>query len=270
MNLHQSRILLRPRKLAETFDLALRWCWSAGGSLYLKLSIALLLPAVFACYALRVFAELEWLQVWLVAIVLAMFLQGPFTVAASRLMFEPEVTARSVLAHFAKRSGAYLFAWIATRVLQLIGLLTVLGWPFTWAYSAFMYEAILLEGHGGVAGVRRGGGFASGQVPNIVTMGIGLLVAHVVIVIAADQVGYVLLDFTLQVGRPFDALFEHGGSLMALVGFFAAVPYLVSVRFLQYIDARTRRDGWDLQASFVGLLVAEQTAQEKRTGTVSE
>lgn len=269
MNLHQSRIILRPRKLAETFDLALRWCSSVGRALYLKLSVVLLLPAALGCYALRVFADLDWMLVWLIAAVTAMFLQGPFTVAASRLMFEPEVTARSVLGHFAKRSGAYLIAWVSTRVLQLIGLLTVLGWPWTWAYSAFMYEAILLEGHRGFAGVRRSGAFAAGQYPSICGMGVGLLAAHALFVVAADQLGYVMLDFTLQIGRPFDSLFGEGGSLTALLGFFAAVPYLVSVRFLQYIDARTRRDGWDLQASFLGVLVAEQTALEKQTGQVT-
>ncbi len=269
MNLQQSRILLRPRKLAETFDLALRWCSSVGGALYLKLSLVLLLPAALGCYALRVFADFEWTQVWLVAVLAAMFLQGPFTVAASRLMFEPVITTRSVLSHFAKRFWAYLLAWVATRILQLIGLLTMLGWPWTWAYGAFVHEAILLEGHGGFAGVKRGGGFASGQYPGILTMGIGLLAAHAVIVVAADQVGFVLLDFTLQIGRPFESLFEDGGSLTALLGFFIAVPYLVSVRFLQYIDARTRRDGWDLQASFVGVLVADQTAREQPGGEVS-
>lgn len=278
MNLHQSRIVLRPRKLAETFDLALRWCSSVGGALYLRLSVVLLLPAVLGCYALRVFADFEWAQVWLVAIAVAMFLQGPFTVAASRLMFEPQLTARNVLGHFAKRFGAYLVAWIATRILQLIGLATALGWPWTWAYSAFVHEAVLLEGHGGFAGVRRGGAFATGQYPSILTMGIGLLAAHAVFVIAADQIGFVLLDFTLQIGRPFESLFEDGGSLTALLGFFVAVPYLVSVRFLQYIDSRTRRDGWDLQASFLGVLLANQTdpmdptdptARETRPGQVS-
>ncbi|MBV1860769.1 MAG: hypothetical protein KUG77_20305 [Nannocystaceae bacterium] len=269
MNLHQSRILLRPRKLAETFDLALRWCSSVGGGLYLKLTAVLLLPAALGCYALRAFADFEWLHVWLIAVVVAMFLQGPLTVAASRLMFEPEVTVRGVLGHFAKRFGAYLIAWVATRLLQLLGLATMLGWPWAWAYGAFVHEAILLEGHRGVAGVRRAGGFASGQYPSILTMGLGLLAAHLLIIIAADQIGFVLLDFTLQLGRPFESLFEDGGSLTALLGFFVAVPYLVTVRFLQYIDARTRRDGWDLQASFVGVLVADQSARAKQSGQVS-
>lgn len=268
MNLHQSRISLRPRKMAETFDLALRWCFSVGGGLYLRLTLVLLIPAALGCYALRVFAELEWALVWLIAVALAMFLQGPFTVAASRLMFEPEVTTRSVLGHFVKRFGAYLLAWVITRVLQFIGLLTGIGWLWTWAYGAFMHEAVLLEGHAGFAGVKRGGGFASGQYPSILIMGLGLLAAQALFVLAGDQVGSVLLDFTLQIGRPFDSLFDDGGSLTALLGFFVAVPYLVSVRFLQYIDARTRRDGWDLQASFLGVLVADETARGKQIGQV--
>ncbi len=260
MNVQQARITLRPRTLAETFDLALRWCTSVGRTLYLRLCLILLLPAVFACYGLRVVAELPWTQVWLVAAFVAMVLQGPFTIAASRLMFETEVTARSVLRQFLGRLGAYLVALVATRILFAVGLAVVLAWPWTWAYGAFVHEAVLLENQGGFAGVRRGGKFAAGQYGAVLGLGMGLLCAIVLFIVAADQAGSVLFDFVLQIGRPFGDLLEDGGSLAALVGFFAAVPYVVSVRFLQYIDSRTRRDGWDLQFAFLSLVVAEQAA----------
>lgn len=262
MNLQQARIVLRPRKAAETFDLALRWCFSVGGTLYLRLAAVLLLPAALACYALRVFGEQPWPMVWTLAVGLAMVLQGPFTIAASRLMFEPRVTARAVLRQFVSRLPAYLVALVVTRILQGIGLLVFLAWPWTWAAGAFVHEAVLLEGQGAFAGVRRSSKFVSGQYGTVLWMGMGLLCVLAMCVVAADQAGAVLFDFVLQVGRPFEALLEHGGSLTAVLGFFAAVPFMVSVRFLQYIDARTRRDGWDLQFAFLSVVVAQQAAQQ--------
>lgn len=258
MNLQSARITLRPRTLAETFDLGLRWCSGVGGKLYLVLCAWVLLPAALACYGLRVLAEYEWALVWLIAVGLGMVLQGPFTIAASRLMFEPEVTARAVLRQFASRLGHYLVALVVTRVVIAGGLLTVFALPWTWGYCAFVHEAVLLEGQGAFAGVKRGGQFVAGQYGAVVALGMGLALAVCLFVVAADQAGGVLLEFTLQLGRPFGSLFDEGGSLTALIGFFAAVPYLASVRFLQYIDARTRRDAWDLQASFLALVVSQR------------
>ena len=266
MNLQQARIALRPRKTAETFDLALRWTVGAGGRLYLVLAALLLLPAALACYGLQAFAQWEWPAIWMVAVALAMVLQGPFTIAASRLMFEPHVTVRSVLGQFVRRFGAYLVGLVGTRIVQAVGGLVVLGIPWAWAYGAFVHEAILLEGQSGVAGVQRSGKFVAGQYSTVIWLGLGLLTAFCLFVVAADQVGAVLFDFVLQLGRPFGDLMEDGGSLTALLGFFAAIPFVASTRFLQYIDARTRRDGWDLQFAFLSLVVAQQAADERRGG----
>lgn len=266
MNLQQARITLRPRKTAETFDLALQWTVGVGGRLYLLLSGVLLLPAALACYGLRAAAQWEWVSVWMVAIALAMVLQGPFTIAASRLMFESDVTARAVLGQFIKRLGAYLVGLVITRVVQVVGGFVVIAVPWTWGYGAFVHEAILLEGQSGIAGVQRSGKFVSGQYSTVIWLGMGLLTAFGLFVVAADQVGAVLFDFVLQLGRPFGDLAEDGGSLTALLGFFAAVPFMASARFLQYIDARTRRDGWDLQFAFLSLVMAQQAADERRGG----
>lgn len=269
MNLQQARIALRPRKTAETFDLALRWTVGVGRRLYLVLTGLLLLPASLLCYGLRAFGAWEWFEIWLLAVGLAMVLQGPFTIAASRLMFEPHVTARAVLGQFARRFGAYFVGLVATRVVQALGLLVVLAVPWTWAYGAFVHEAILLEGQSGVGGVQRSGKFVAGQYSTVIWLGVGLLSAFCVFVVAADQVGAVLVDFVLQLGRPFGDLLEEGGSLGALLGFFGAVPFVASARFLQYIDARTRRDGWDLQFAFLSLVVAQQASDARAEGAPS-
>ncbi len=263
MNLGEARIAFRPRTLAETFDLALRWVPTVGGRLYLVLGLLFLLPAAIACYLLAALADWPWFPVWLVAIGIAMVFQGLYTIAASRLMFERDVTVRSVVAQYVRKLPSYLVALLITRFISAVGLFTFIGLPWMWAYGAFVHEASLLEGHDAMAAVRRGGAFTARQYGNVVLMGVGQLIALFAFVAAADQVEYMLLDFVLQLGRPFGALFEHGGSAGALVGFFAAVPLLATVRFLMYIDGRTRRDGWDIQLAFLAVVMADERARQE-------
>lgn len=258
MNLAEARIALRPRSMGETLDLALRWQATVGGGLYVRLWCLTMLPAALGCYALVAVADAGWWWAWLAAIALATVLQGVFTVAASRLMFEGEVGTLSVLGQFGRRLPVYLVSLILTRLyLAAAGLIVILA-PWAWAHGAFVHEAVLLEGQGSFAAVKRSGGFAAGQYGTVITMLLAFGVAVFGFVAGGDQVGYAVFDFLLQLGRPFGTLWEDGGSLMALLGFFASVPYTASVRFLQYIDARTRRDGWDIQLAFLARVLADQ------------
>lgn len=257
MNLSDARIALRPRSMAETLDLALRWQVEVGRGLYLRLWCLTMLPAALACYALMALTDMGWVETWLLAVGLASVLQGVFTVAASRLMFEREVSTLSVLGQFGRRFPVYLTALILTRLYMAAAALIVVLLPWAWAHGAFVHEAVLLEGQGSIAAVRRSGSFASGQHGTIIVMLMAFAVAVFGFVAGGDQVGFVLYDFLLQLGRPFGSLWEDGGSLFALVGFFASVPYTASVRFLQYIDARTRRDGWDIQLAFLARVLAD-------------
>ena len=64
----------------------------------------------------------------------------------------------------------------------------------------------------------------------------------------------------LQLGQPFGSLWPNGGSLYAIFGLFASIPLCATTRFLAYIDARTRRDGWDIQVRFMAIQAeAEQS-----------
>jgi hypothetical protein len=152
---------------------------------------------------------------------------------------------------------------LLTRLVSGLGLLTLFGLPWLWAHGAFVHEASLLEGHTAMAAVRRAGAFTARQYGNAILMGCGQLLAVFAFVASADQIGYVVLDFVLQVGRPFGALFEDGGSAGALLGFFAAIPFLTAVRFLMYIDGRTRRDGWDIQLAFLAVVMADERARRE-------
>lgn len=262
MNLSEAAVVLRPRGSAEVFDLALRWTTGVGRGLYLRLGLLLALPAALGCFALRLFAEQEWTLIWVVAWLLAIPMHGVFTLAASRLMFERNVTAMGVLRQYASRLTSYLPGLFVVGFVNALGACILIAFPWTWARGAFVHEASLLEGHGAMAAVRRSKDFVDHQYSRVIGMLVGGLIAIFLVGAAADQAGAAVLEFGLQLGRPFGSLWEDGGSFGALLGFFGAIPYVASVRFLTYIDGRTRRDGWDIQLAFLALVMKESPDEE--------
>ena len=252
MNLDAARIVFRARTASETFDLALRWTVQVGGWLYVRLALFTLLPAAALCYLLQRFGEVEWSLIWVLALLLSVPLQGVFTIAASRLMFEREPTVRQILGHYVSRLPAYLATLFVRSFSIGLGVVTVVVLPWAWARVAFAHEACLLEAQGAVNANKRASEFVSGQYPDAMVTVFGLALATMVTVAASDQVGAAVFEFGLQLGRPLGSLFEDGGSLGALLGFFGVVPYVSSARFLAYIDGRTRRDGWGRPARVHG------------------
>lgn len=262
MNLSEAAVVLRPRGVAEVFDLALRWTTGVGGGLYLRLGLLLALPAALGCYALRLFAEQEWVLIWAVAWALAIPMHGVFTLAASRLMFERNVTALGVLRQYGSRLTSYIPGLLMVGFINALGASILFAFPWAWARGAFVHEASLLEGQNATGAVRRSKEFVDHQYGRIIGMLFGSLLAVFLVATAADQTGAAVLEFGLQLGRPFGSLWEDGGSFGALLGFFGAVPYVASVRFLTYIDGRTRRDGWDIQLSFMNLVMRAESDEE--------
>jgi hypothetical protein len=257
VNLGDAAVVLRPRSLAESVDLGITWCVHVGRGTYVRLALVLLLPAAIGCWSLHVFAGWDWVAVWCVAAALASFLQAPFTLAAGTMMFEREVAARVVLRRFVRQLPTLLAVWLMSQIWLAIGLaLAVVGAAWTWPQIAFTREVVLLEGQGAGASMTRARGFVSRQ--SAETLGLvltqGVIVA--VVMFCFDQLDLAVFDFALQAGRPFGELAD-GGSLFTLVGLFAAVPVVSTIRFLRYIDGRTRRDGWDLQLAFLALRVAD-------------
>ncbi len=50
------------------------------------------------------------------------------------------------------------------------------------------------------------------------------------------------------------------------VGWIAAGPYVATVRLFDYIDARTRREGWDIQVRFSAIA---QRSERERADTLA-
>lgn len=263
MNLGASAIVLRPRSSSEIFDLACRVLTTLARKLYLRLAASVLLPSLALCLALRHALAWDWVAVWAVAATLGAVLQGVFTIAVSRLLFAESLTARQVLALFMKRLGSYLPSlFISWLVLAVASLALVIGALFAWPRVLFIHEVCLLEGARPMDAVRRSNRFVGARSGAAFAVLLGLLVAQVGIVVCIEVLGQAVIGKVLELGTPFGTLFQQGGSAFALAGYFLAIPFVATARFLHYIDARTRADGWDIQLRFMA--IAARDAHEKK------
>lgn len=257
MNLGDSAVVLRPRTISEIADLAFRLCFSLAFRLYLRLSLFTLLPAFALCLSLHYFADFTWAQVWLVAIFVAPFAEAIYSIAVSQLMFSPTLGPKPVFALMRKRFGGLFWALLIRGVGAIMGLLTLfILLPFVVIRLLLLDEACLLEGLSGNRAYERshrlvenrGAGSAFLMVLLLGTIRVGT------VILAELMVDGIVGDL-LQFGRPFGWLFRDGGSPASLAGFFLAIPIVATVRFLFYIDSRTRADGWDIQLRFHGIRV---------------
>jgi hypothetical protein len=66
-----------------------------------------------------------------------------------------------------------------------------------------------------------------------------------------------LVSDVLQLGKPFGSLWADRFSPFALAGLMLSYPYAATARFLLYVDARTRSDGWDIQLRFMAIALAD-------------
>lgn len=270
MNLDGARVVLRPRSLSEIFDLALRFASAPAATLYAKLAALTLLPAWCLCVAAHYGLGWSWPVVGLLAIAFATPLQGVFTVAISRMMFAERVTVREVLGHYLRRLPAYLGALLITRLLiALLSLAAFLVVPPLWMWSrcAYVHEACLLEQTGSLDAGRRAERMIAGNVTGTVGLLLMLTLATAGFVFVSESlINAGLFEFVLQVGRPFGSLIDEGGSAAAVLGLLLAVPYWTTVRFLSYIDLRTRRDGWDVQLRFMAIVAQAQADHDEQQG----
>ncbi len=268
MKLDAARIVLRPRSLPEIMDLGLRFCSGPAAKLYTKLSLLILLPAWLLTCATHWLLLLDWFEVWLIALAVVTPLQGVFTVAVGRMMFAGEVTVREVLGQYLRRLPAYLATLLVTRA--LIGLYSlafflILPPLWGWGRSTYIHEACLLEQANPWESIRRAVRMVQRNTMGaIALLSLLSLAAFTFVGCAETLINTGLLEFVLQVGRPFGSLLTDGGSAAALLGLFLVVPYWATTRFLAYIDLRTRRDGWDVQLRFMAISSAAQHEAELR------
>jgi hypothetical protein len=257
LNLGASAIVLRPRSVSEVVDLACRVCFSLAFGLYARLSAVVLLPLFVGLLVLRSVADLSWAIMWPLTIAAVAIVEGIFTVAASRLVFET-IGARAVLRLYGKRLGAFLGSLVIRALALLISPLTFfIALPFFAIRMLFLDEACLLEGLSGGRALERAQRLVQGRGGIAFQVILAHLVARAAFVLVADLLFQGLVDELFQLGQPFGSLLGDGGSPAALAGYLLSGPFIATARFLQYIDTRTRADGWDIQLRFTAIRARE-------------
>ncbi len=251
MNVLQTKVVLRERTLAEVFDLAFRFAIVRGGRRYLQLWLLSCAPLLGACIWLRS-AGADWLAVWTAAIAGFVVGQIPFTLSASRLLLADELSTKDVIKSWLPRIPGQLFLHTLSLLLLGVSAFVIVPVPILAARFVYLPEISLLEGSGLWRAYERGARIAKSRMAHAIETSFLLLSLWAAFIVGAEVTGSALLVDLLSFPPLGDTL-SSGGSWFALFGFFAAVPFIATARFLSYIDGRTRREAWDVQLRFTEL-----------------
>jgi hypothetical protein len=250
MDILHARVALRDRTLLDVVDLTVRFCVQHG-LVYLKLAAIVLTPSFLVTAWLG--STSGWGWGWTCALLLGALAQTPFTVLASRLVFEPSVRLRNVLG----ASARALPRLLSVRLIQLFGV--VFGTlffmlPGVWiaVLFSFVNEVVVLEQAGLSTSIGRMNRLASGQFGDALMAFLFLLALHIVVVFVGDATGRAALEDLLEITAP-PSIFEAHGSVLALAAFWIFVPISATCRFFLYLNVRTRGEGWDIQTRFAAI-----------------
>ena len=251
MDVLLARVALRDRSLLDVVDLSVRFLMRHL-SVYARVAAIVLVPMFAATWLIAAYAG--WLWGWPCALLLSMFASSPFTILASRLVFEPEVPASSVL----KTALFTLPRLLSCRLLQIFAvsfgfLLFVI--PGIWAQVLFLFssEVVVLEQASMSTALGRLQRLLGGNSGDVLMAMLLLLALNLGAVCLGDVVFRAVLEELLQIGAP-PSLFETGGCVLGLLGFWLAVPLVATVRLFVYLNLRTRREGWDIQTRFAAMV----------------
>lgn len=240
------QVVLRPRSLLEIGDLASRFVQAHLHAFAWLLPLCLL-PALAGVALLQLGAPPQ--ACWTVAIGLGPVTAAAATVLCAELMLQPQAGTRAVAKRWLQALPRLLWA----RVLDVASKGLTLGFAFRW--TAFLPEVVLLE-QGDFSAVTRRTGSLLGVVGGR-WLGLGLMcLISQLVGVWAGEVAWQALRWMFALSHDSPGLFAHGVSWPALLGLGIAQTYVAVLRFLVYIDCRTRREGWDLAVQMTGLVEA--------------
>ncbi len=262
LDLLRARVVFRDRSASDVLDLALRFV-AVHGRPYAKVGLASVVP--LAVVSLAAGHLLHPFTAWVVAATLAAVAEIPFTVLASRLVFQDDVRAADVLRAALRDAPRVLAMRAIVLVIVLLGL-GVFVIPGVWLAALFLFtsEVVLLERSHVAGGLGRSQWLGSNAMSEAL---IGVLVTTLVPVGAAlfaDVTGRAAIGELLQF-RPPHPVWSSGWSTLAAIGLFVQVPWVATARFFLYLNIRTRTEGWDIQTRFAGLAARMERERAERT-----
>lgn len=254
----RARVAFRDRAFVDVMDLALRFV-VVHGRLFAKVSALVVLPSIAA--TLVVASALGWVAAWIFAALVSIIAQVPFTVLASRLVFQDQVSARAVV----RSAAADVPRIVVMRIMWLVavGVTSLFVVPGVWLGAIFLYvdEVMILERSRAVPAFGRSQRIATGSMGETFAAVAMMVLVPLVAVLMADIGGRAFIGELLQFRAP-EPLWAEGGSVLAVLGWFGVIPYVTTARFFTYLNVRTRAEGWDIQTRFAAI-AARATEQEE-------
>lgn len=258
MNLSESAVVLRPRTVAEVFDLSLKVTFRLALAIYARIAAFTLLPVFVLLTALYYFAKVDALTIWTLALVFAIWLDAPFTIAASRLMFRDEPKTKETLSRFARRLWSYTGALLyKSFLLGLAALPLLIPLLAIGPRAIFVTEASVLEQASATEAYNRSKRLVQARSGDALGAFLAWLVARAAFVVGIEALCQGIVVDVFQLPTPFGRLSDTGFTPYALAGLLLSTPFVATARFLQYVDTRTRTDGWDIQVRFMAILARE-------------
>ena len=246
----EARVVLRDRATPDVLDLALRFL-ARHRVPFAKLGIVVLVPGIAVTWGVA--ATFGWGLAWLVAIVLGLVAQAPFTELASRLVFERDVRVRDVLHRAIGQAPRVLFVrGVQLTAIAVASMFFFVPGLLVAALLFFVGEVVLLERVAFGASLPRLQRLASGGAGEAALGFLLLVLLHAVCTIMGDVCGRAILTDLLSWTAP-EPAWEHGGSALAACGFWLFLPFAAVARFLLYLNVRTRAEGWDIQTRFAAI-----------------
>ncbi len=254
----QVRVVLRARPVLDVVDLALRFV-AEHWSFYARAMLVVIVPAY--AFTLWLGTTHGWALAWAVSILIAAFAQAPFTLLASKLVFEHGASVRSALGGSLRLLPRLAVARFTQMIAIVLGAaMCSIGLLYFGPAMLFLPEVALLEGIGIGTALTRSQRLAFASAGDAVMVWLMLAAASLCSVfLLGDYVSRLVLENLFEVTAP-ESAFSAGGSYTALLGFWAAVPIVATMRFFFYLNTRTRIEGWDIQARFLALMLRAREA----------
>jgi hypothetical protein len=258
LDVMRARVAFRDRGFLDVIDLALRFL-VVHVRLYARVALVVLVPAVALTYGIAYAAG--WVAGWIAAVVIGFTAQVPFTVLASRVVFQEQVSAREVLSSALGELPRILVMrvlWLGAIALSSLIFVAPAGWVAT--IFAFTNEVMLLERAPIGQSFGRSNRVASSALPDAMLGMLFGLAVPLLGILLGDVGGRQLIGELFQFRAP-ESAYANGGSLLALLGWFGVIPYVATARFFVYLNVRTRVEGWDVQTRFAALASRAELAE---------